>query len=174
MNEIETKTVKYKVASLRAFAALAPAVAAVVKEYDGKQFNKKFDAALREVKSQDGQFFCGGYGMNDYSFCINLTKNLEYKYISVAHVIEESGQHPWAKLIGKTERVNAFVIIESINENAKNLLKRADKIEKQMLAIDSMINEYNEHIDVCNNLYRELDPAFDSIFRNRVHRPSIR
>lgn len=165
--------IKREIELLRAFAAMAPDIVAVVKEYDGKQFNKKFMTALQEIRGKNGEYLCCGYIMTDYYFSIGLTKKTEYRYDNIANVTAMGGKRPWVKLIGKTERINASVIVESINENAKNFLEHAENMEKQTAKIDSMIDEYNKYIDACNNIYLEIDPAFDRIFRYGVRHSHI-
>lgn len=170
MTNLDMKCAYSKVRDLRAFAAIAPDVMAVVKEYDGKQFNKKFKEALREVKSPDGKYICRGYDIGTHNFVINVSLCMSYNNESLAFIYDPDNTRPWAKLIGKTERVNAPAIVESIKEQADKLNKRANKIEKQIPEVAGMIEEYNRYIAKCNNIYRELDSVFVDNFRYEFDR----
>lgn len=158
------KTIKNEIEMLGRYIEMAPAIIEVVEKFDGKQFNKRFNDALRAVKSVDGKAVCRGYEMNNGHFEILASPANCYTYAVMALVNNSS--RPWARVVGKTERVNAPAIVKAINRGREGMRQRIEMIEAQAANFEAILDEYNNHVAACICILHDLDRIFKDTYRN--------
>lgn len=160
----KTKAIKNEIEMLNKYIEMAPAIIAVVEKFDGKQFNKRFNDALRAVKSEDGMAVCRGYEMNNGHFEILASPANCYTYAVIALV--NNSDRPWARVVGKTERVNAPAIVKAINRGREGMRQRIEMIEAQAANFEAILDEYNNHVAACICILHDLDSIFKDTYRN--------
>ncbi|PAV40005.1 hypothetical protein CJ260_00775 [Megasphaera sp. ASD88] len=158
------KAITNEIEMLKKYIEMAPAIIAVVEKFDGKQFNKRFNDALRAVKSADGKAVCRGYEMNNGHFEILASPANCYTYAVMA--LMNNSDRPWARVVGKTERVNAPAIVKAINRGREGMRQRIEMIEAQAANFEAILDEYNNHVAACICILHDLDSIFKDTYRN--------
>ena len=148
----------------------AGAVRRVLQQFDGKQFNKRLSDALYDAISDKKQvkLFCN---MTDNHFDLEFRQGFggDYKYLASFHAgyLEEK---PWQKVIGKTVRLNASVVIEKFNKDIEELKERINQLQGAMNGIDLLIAEHNEIIERQNKKIRALPFEIRDAYRREFEK----
>ena len=158
------KAITNEIEMLGRYIEMAPAIIEVVEKFDGKQFNKRFNTALRAIKSADGKAVCRGYEMNNGHFYIDVSPANCYTYSQIAIMVNDN--RPWARIVGVTERVNAPAIVKAINRGREGMRQRVEVIQVQAANFADILEEYNNHVAACICILHDLDYIFKDTYRN--------
>lgn len=154
--EENRKKVENWISMYQAIICNAKNVRAVLQQFDGKQFNKRLSDALYDAISDKKQvkLFCN---TTDNNFDLEFREGFggNYKYLATFHAgyLEEK---PWQKVIGKTVRLNASVVLEKFDKDIKDLKERIVRLQVQLELMENLIAEHNAIMKQLNEKIREL------------------
>lgn len=121
----------------------APHIKAVLQQFDGNQLNKRFYDALTNGYSWGGKIYLKIGPCNDASFCARFEMSRCDTFCSIINYQVYHDTPPYTKIIGKTQRLDAQKLMDSVDVRVKDIRKRIDNIKLSMRTIDDDIAQYN-------------------------------
>lgn len=140
--QLEDVAVKYDMAAKKALEIIP-----IIKSFDGKMYNKRFNEALRP-------FYCTASIKEEFLY-IDCNANLDYGYFRLSLC---SCEH-----INK--RINASLIVNKLKAKSEHLQNYAVQIRKEILQIDTVIAEVNSHIEAINELLSSMSTHARDIYQ---------
>lgn len=159
--EERIKAVKSRIEYLRAAAAFSTKLKPVISSFDGKNYNVRFDEAIRALSDgENNVYVVNHYGhiYVDYWLKGNDTRNdlyLMYGYSCIAEdFIKDQSNKKEVFFNGK--KINAGVMIENVNTYREKLLKEAYDLE-------TAFNDLDNTIERLNSLKRAWEHITDNV-----------
>jgi hypothetical protein len=150
-----------KVANMRTAAAQVNRVKEVVRQFDGKVYNKKFDDAIAALTDDDYRFYSyNQYGWFYIQFCprhtsYNATLSIMTAYSCKADDYIKMQTREECKVFdGK--RINAAAMIERLNTERAALLKEAFELETAARDIEKTLEQISALKHAVNGIIDAL------------------
>lgn len=173
-HEVAKSLVKLQIEQELDALTFVPAVAELLKKWDGKQLSKRFEKALREVNPRlfyqvrNGSFYISVWAKMDHvdeekSSGISLTHFIPDRYTALlrADMVDITGNGNSATVEGK---INADHLIDCLTrwteQTRESCKKSADKLEH----IDELIAEHDRLLKEIEDYSRNLDGRILSAF----------
>lgn len=149
-DEDRVNHIKRKIDDLRLVCTVYPEIKAVIKEFDGKVYNKRLGEALEE-RLKDKAYIYSKKNERAIEICINM-KNPNMPYTCSYHTIV------WILLDELTDgkRINADLFIESLTESREKYLKEAAELENALPVIDQTKNQLEQLLETYRKIYKTI------------------
>ena len=147
----------------------APNVRKVLQDFDGKQINKRlFDALGNAVDKQKLKLLVNS---EEEHFDLEYRKLYHSNCVNLALFRARGGENPaWTKIIGKTARLNAAVVIEAFDADIEKTRKRIDDLNQCLETIEDTIAEHNKIIERQNEMLKNLPFEIRSAYGRKIER----
>lgn len=143
--EERKKAVLQRIESLRAAAAFSSKLKPVISSFDGKQYNKNFDKAIRDISNKENHVYVSNnygwihiYFWGKYSRDIYLMSG--YGCISEGFIKNQTDEKA---VLFDGKKIKAAAMIENINIHRERLLKEAYDLETAFNDLDNIIDRLN-------------------------------
>lgn len=168
--EEETReTIKVEIERLRATAGQIANVKKIVREFDGKMYNCRFDEAIKELNDEDNYFYCfNQYGWfyikYQYKHTYSKTTDLLVGY-STKDRKERYETEDKYKIFTENKRIIADKMIEGLNRKYASLLQEAAELEKALENIEVTIAQINQIKELYCNLVSSVPSLIIDTYR---------
>lgn len=159
--EDQKKYILSRASMLREAADSMNRVKEVVRKFDGKIYNCKFDEAIQDLTEDTNRFYVSNqYGWFYIQFCprngsYNNTVSLLTGYsCKASDSIKEQTNTDYILFDGK--RVNAEKMIEGLNRKRAALLKEAYELETVAADLEKTVKQINDTKSLLNTLVQSL------------------
>jgi len=146
-NEERIKHIESKIKDLRAIATIYPDVKAVINDFDGKVYNKRFIDAL-EIKLKDKAHVYAKKEASHIRIEARILDNIKYDFHTIINVLIED--------LTDGKRINAAKFIEALTSRREKFLKEAADLESSLTTIDGLKNQLESLINTYRNIYDSI------------------
>ena len=153
-----TEKVQTIITEYREAAKLTRQIIPIIEKFNSKVYNKRLQTALQDITKQ--RIYCE---KNQYFFRIYIYNSV-YQQITLA-------QTKTAEALPDTKRIDAAVIIETLNKKYSDLLSDAYELEKHLSQVEyykSQLEYYKNKVDqLTASIPSQIKDNFDLNYRVR-------
>ena len=159
--ENQEKEIRDKIDGLRSAAGRIKDIKPIVRQYNGKIYNRRFDEAIRELSKKDDHLWVSNtYGWFYISYSRRKSHIRDITLLSgysckAENMIDPERQKDEAARIFNEKRINADKMCESLDLHYAKLLKEAYELE---LAFD--------HIDETQKRLEDIKRVYEATVRS--------
>lgn len=149
-NEDARNLVELEIKNRKDALSLYSDIIEVVKKFDGKILNKRFETALKKVDerlscNREYSWFeinmsvfnsrsCKSIKKDNYGYsCTNYLSN---SYLKLNALLYTYSNNPEEKVLLKEERINSLVLIESLNKGKAQMEEKIKELENSLDKVD--------------------------------------
>ena len=137
-NEEKKNHIRKEAQALRLAASKIHLVKEVVKQFDGKVYNCRFDNAIKALSTEDFRFWCHKDSYGRMGIC--CTGNS--RYITIFSCRIETGKQN--EYMTDKKRLKADNMISALNAEYGNLMKKATELEAGADKIDIILEQVSQ------------------------------
>lgn len=153
-SEDRSKAIRAEVERLRAAAGQIAKVKRIIKEFDGKIYNCRFDEAIKALSDESNYFYCcNHYGWFYIHHCYNHNYRDTTLLAGYSCKAQDKKQYMTVdsnKIFTDNKRIIADRMIEILNEKYNALLKQAADLERSLDEVQQVIQQV-EHLQKMIN-----------------------
>ncbi len=169
-NDIKKQLIKLDIANIREQLSIINDIKTVVKSFDKKVYNKRFDEAVS--KKGYRTYVRGGKEFNNlyiYSYAKNNNIQTNTKNYSGGLVFARRSEFTLlyiakSECFGDGKRIKADVICNALDKTAERLTQEADEKEKKLCLIDFYLTKLQQ-IKNDYNAYAQNLHCFEGYFK---------
>lgn len=170
--EMAEKLMKKEIAARRDFASKEDAMIAVAEKFNGKVFTKRFETAMSEAypcRIEMGYTF----GWLEFKFyvadrMVQSDTADKYGYRSTAYIRNDNFRFISQNALNADKRIIAENVIESIKKEIRYYRESADKLERELATIDTIIAEHGRILKEMAEYNRNISGTTQEYFDLRL------
>lgn len=174
-NQDAVKNIKDSIEAKRAAAASINRIKPIIRKFDGKVYNKRFDEAIAEASDNDNRFYCyNSYGW----FYLELTYKRQYALknnlisgYSCKNAAEyEKYRTKEENNIFNEKRINANIMIQRLDESRERLNREAYEMESTLQNMDIILEQIKGLKKALNNVIESVPYEIQKEYRlNKIY-----